>query len=127
MRATSMNATQEALADVREYMTRNAMPKLSRQQLIDGLGRLDRQRRDLAENFPRDGVEIRRIKLQMRDIERELSKFKTDNWREEPGQFCRAFKLMAKRHLELEAYEMLVQETVRWLKHRHSPMSADLP
>jgi hypothetical protein len=94
----------------------NQMP--TREELLDQLKALILRREQAAAE--QNHRECRRIKVEMRMLDIELSKLKTESWRDDPAHFCRAFKVTAKRVLDDETYCMLVNETVQWLKHRHN-------
>jgi ribosomal protein S15P/S13E len=97
----------------------------TREELCDQLKKLELRRAHIVEHTRIHGAdkdttrELRAIKLQIRLISIELSKFKTERWREDPDHFCRAFKQTARRELDVETYEMLVHKTALRLKLKH--------
>lgn len=109
------------------------MSDLNREALIEDLKRLDLKRAELSELVndgkagPETSREIRRVRTQMRAINHDLNKLKTEDWRKEPEQFCRVFKAQAKRILDAKTYEAIVHETAEWLKRHHRRMKSYNP
>jgi hypothetical protein len=96
-----------------------------RGELLDQLKKLEQRRFHITEHVVLHGSnretqsEFRHVRHQMRAVQIELSKLKTQEWRDDPAHFCRAFKFIARRELDDETYRLLVNETVLWLKQKH--------
>ena len=107
--------------------------KLSREKLLARLSELDIRRAELSVRRRgglnrEENAEMKLVCAHMREVQRALSALRTEDWRDSTsGQFCFEFKKTAKRMLDRETYEMLVQETVRILRRNHHPLHAYNP
>jgi hypothetical protein len=96
---------------------------MTREELIDEIKRLEQRRTHILEHGAQSAeanFELRRIKSQIRAVGLDLSKLKTVDWQDNPWAFCRIFKFVARKELDVETYELLVKKTADLLKRRNN-------